>query len=87
MGGKKDKVLHLHKVLYHPGRQAGIKQFKMRLIANYARPIAHQSREGTEIQSVLEDQKYGKKIILMNSRNDFYQPGVVRSHHAPLLSS
>ena len=57
----------------------------MVLEANYRHPIVRQSHEGTRIQATLKDKKMGKRVTLMNSRNDFHQPGIVCSTHTKLL--
>ena len=85
---KPNNVLVKHNELHHGGREGKVEDFRMSLLSGYRRPICRQSREGTEIQSVLDLQKQlgQRKVILMNSRSHFHQPGVVHSTHAPLLA-
>ena len=85
MKGKQDNVLVCHNQMFHPHRQNKVEDFRMVLEGNYRRAIVRQSHEGTKIQAALMDKKEGKRITLMNSRNDFHQPGVVHSSHSPLL--
>ena len=85
---KPNNVLVKHNDLYHGGKEGKVEDFRMSLLAGYRRPICRQSREGIEIQSTLNLQKQlgHRDVIIMNSRSDFNQPGVVRSTHAPLLA-
>ena len=77
-----------HNHLYHGGKTGKMSDFRMTLESAYRRPILRQSREGLAIQANLDLQKIvGRhQVIIMNSRNDLLQPGVVRSTHVPLLA-
>ena len=85
---KQNNVLVKHNSLYHGGKAGKVEDFRMTMQSGYRWPISRQSREGLEIQATLDLQKSmgSSKVIIMNSRSDFHQPGVVRSTHAPLLA-
>ena len=83
---KPDSALYQHLLNFHPSRHPSMRDFRMHTAAVYKRPIVRQSREGLEINSAIRDRQQGKKIVLLNSRNDFHQPGVVRTSYTSTLS-
>ena len=82
-----NNVMVLHNTLYHGGKAEKMSDFRMTLESVYRRQILCQSREGLAIQANLDLQKIAGRyqVIIMNSRNDFHQPGIVRSTYTKLL--
>ena len=50
----------------------------MTVEGNYARAILRQSQEGVAIATCVREKEMGEKVVVMNSRKEFIQPGVVR---------
>ena len=58
--------------------------FRMSVVDQHSRPILRQSQEGLAIsQSIREREEGRKRIILMNSRKEFYQPGIINPSFQP----
>ena len=60
------------------------KDFKMEVQATFSRPILRQSMEGVSLAMAVKARDLGAEVKLMNSRREFYQPGVVRGTFAPV---
>ena len=60
-------------------------EFKMSIEGVYKRPILRQSKEGISIKHTLRDIERGKKVVLMNSKSEFHQPGIVRASYNPVF--
>ena len=83
--GAADSVLHGHNLTFHPEGSMSMRDFQMSIISNHHRPIMRQCQEGLEIAHIMrESEARGRRIILMNSKSQFYQPGVVRARYGPL---
>ena len=54
------------------------RDFVMETIGNHRRPLSRQSQEGLLLQHAIRDIESGKRLKLMNSKSEFFQPGVVR---------
>ena len=67
-----------HKTKYHPKEELKVSDFRMTIVANPRRPIIRLSREGISIAHTQKALEEGRKVILMNDKTAFYQPGVVR---------
>ena len=63
---------------YHPKEEMKVSDFRMTITANPRRPLIRLSREGVTIAHTQKEVEEGKKVILMNDKSAFYQPGVVR---------
>ena len=78
--GTQGNVLYEHNREFHPGRLMGMEDFFMEVVDQYQRPVVRLSREGLQITHTQREMKdKQKRIILMNSKAQFYQPAVVRS--------
>ena len=82
-----DSLLHRHNLAQHPDRRLKVEDFRMSILANYQRPILRQSREGLEIENSLQKIKDGQRLIILNSKAEFHQPGVVKATYSPMFSS
>ena len=60
--------------------------FRMEVTGHFSRPIARQSQEGVALSAALKARDQGEEVELMNSRNDFLQPGVVQRRFSGILS-
>ena len=54
------------------------RDFVMKTIRNHRRPLSRQSHEGLLLEHAVKDIESGEKLLLMNSKSEFFQPGVVR---------
>ena len=63
------------------------KDFIMTVEANFTRPILRQSLEGVAIARTIKARDNGDRVILVNSKREFVQPGVVRPVFSPLVGS
>ena len=73
-----ENPLHAHRIKYHPKEDMKVTDFRMSIIANPKWPIIRLSREGLTIAHTQKEMEEGKRVILMNDKAAFYQPGVVR---------
>ena len=58
----------------------------MTVEASFGRPILRQSMEGCLISRAIKARDRGDPIIIMNSKKEFLQPGVIRPSFTPLLA-
>ena len=58
----------------------------MTIEGNYSRPVLRQSQEGVALANTIKEIKEGAKVVLMNSKREFIQPGVVRPVFGALVS-
>ena len=80
-------ILYDHNQEHHPTRRMEVKDFRMTVEGIARRPIIRQSREGVSISASMKDSESGKRVILLNSKKKFFQPGVVRNKPTGLFSS
>ena len=78
-------VLFCHQEQHHPGKVMEMKDFQMEIEGTFPRNISRQSMEGVIISKTVKLRDAGLPIYLMNSKREFYQPGVVRSTISPVL--
>ena len=66
-----------------------MKDFKMSIMDIYQRPALRQSREGLEIERFLQrmEGERNRKLVLLNSKAEFHQPGIVRATYTKLNCS
>ena len=81
----KSNVLFAHQEEYHQGTMMDDKDFKMTLEDNFSRAILRQSFEGVSIARAVQAREAGANVWLLNSKREFFQPGVVRPKFAPVL--
>ena len=58
--------------------------FVMTVVNNHLRPIVRQSEEGLLIGETVRRKEMGDRIVLMNNKTQFYQPGIVRASYGPV---
>ena len=56
----------------------------MTVVSNHRRPITRQSEEGVKISETVKSKEMGERIILMNSKAQFFQPGIVKANYSPV---
>ena len=82
---KKDNVLHEHKEEFHKDEQMTEDDFKMKITGRYHSSLARQTSEALQIaaqikmRDKLKREKSQKRILVLNSKKQFHQPGVIRS--------
>ena len=80
-------VLYNHQMEMHPDVQMTMKDFKMSLEGTFKRPILRQSLEGVSLSRAIRTRDQGAPIVIMNSKMEFHQPGVIRPSFSPVLES
>ena len=80
-------VLYTHNVEIHPGLKMSKDDFVMTVEGNYSRACLRQSQEGVAIANSIRRMKEGAKVILLNGKREFIQPGVVRPAFGALVYS
>ena len=64
----------------HDSLQLPLNNFKMTLTGAYKGPLKRQTAEGCLItKSIMDRDRKNMKIKILNSKNQFYQPGIVRT--------
>ena len=71
----------------HPGVEMSMKDFTMSLEGTFWRPILRQSMEGVALSRAVRNRDQGAPIIILNSKMEFHQPGVIRPSFSPVLES
>ena len=71
-------TLYDHNVAFHPHEKLKIKDFRMTVVSSVKRPILRLSKEGVLINHTQQQVERGERVILMNDRAAFHQPGVRR---------
>ena len=71
-------TLHDHKVQYHPHEKLTTADFRMTVMSTAKRPIIRLSREGISITHTQKQVERGERVVLMNDKSTFFQPGVVK---------
>ena len=62
--------------------------FKMTLEGSFSRPLLRQSMEGTALARAIRIRDSGcHQILIMNSKMEFMQPGVISPAFAPVLEA
>ena len=62
-----------------------IKEYKMSVTGVFPRPVLRQAQEGTLIGRAIEDIQCGQRLVLLNSKSEFNQPGQVKAKYGKLL--
>ena len=62
------------------------KDFKMTITGVHKRPLERLSKEGTAIGRAVSEREKGERIVIMNSKSEFHQPGQVKATYGRLLS-
>ena len=62
------------------------KDFTMTITGVHKRPVERLSQEGSAIGRAVGDRERGKRVIIMNSKSEFHQPGQVKATYGRLLS-
>ena len=77
---KKDPeiVLHNHNLERHPDIEMTRKDFRMVVKETFARPVMRQAYKGIRIKDTLDLVAMGALVVLLNSKAEFHQPGLVR---------
>ena len=70
---------------FHPGKTISEEDFVPEVLGHHSRPIVRQSQEGVSLSRALEAKRQGLNIEIMNSKNEFLQPGVVTRRYSGLL--
>ena len=81
----KDSVLHHHHQDQHRETVMDLVDWEWTTMGGHGTPLERQSAEGVNIQEELRKQKQiGRKVQLLNSRNDFNQPGIIHTSSQPI---
>ena len=81
----KDSVMHKHALEFHPGKALTKHDFKFEVEGQFSRAIVRQCQEGVSLSRALEAKRQGLQVEIMNSKNEFLQPGVVTRRFSGLL--
>ena len=75
-----------HCIESHNSHQLSLDNLKMKLTGTYKGPLRRQTAEGCQISQTIKDRENinnrhseTQKIKIFNSKNQFYQPGIVRT--------
>ena len=71
-------TLYDHQVDHHHREKLTKANFRMTVKSHVKRPILRLSREGVSITHTKKQVERGERVILMNNKSAFYQPGVVK---------
>ena len=82
----KDSIMFKHAREFHPGKTISEEDFVPEVLGQYSRPIVRQSQEGVSLSRALEARRQGINMEIMNSKNEFLQPGVVTRRYSGLLN-
>ena len=80
-----ENPLHKHNLECHPGGRLSWRDFIMTLRGCFNRPLLRQSQEGQLIGQAVHHKAGGENLILLNSKSEFFQPGVVKESYKRLL--
>ena len=78
-------VLYCHQEEHHPGLRMKMGDFKMSVDETFRRPILRQSWEGTTLSRAIKARDLGAPLIILNSKTEFLQPGVIKPVYKPLF--
>ena len=75
-----------HANTYHPGTQMRMDDITMTCTGRYSRPTQRLASEGLAIEKLIKLQKVQgpNKTIIMNSKTNFHQPGMIIQQSAKL---
>ena len=75
-----DSVLYRHILDCHEGQEREMTRddFRMTTANIHRRPLTRQCEEGLELEHAVRNVEGGARMLLLNSKSEFYQPGVVR---------
>ena len=82
--GYSDNVMHLHHLEHHGKERKQLNNFTFKVTGHYNMPCERQSAEGILISQRLKDRdksmfsKPNAAHIILNSRRQFHQPGMMR---------
>ena len=80
--------LYDHALICHPDTRLEIKDFTMECTGVHRRPTERLMAEGLRIQALLDQQKTGEKpgnkVIIMNSKTNYHQPGIISQENRRL---
>ena len=83
----KESVLYKHQLEHHPGMTLTQDDFLFRVTGRFGRAITRQCQEGIFINHALDAVKQGDRVVLMNSKSEFLQPGVVERSFKGVLAT
>ena len=72
-----DSLLYSHNIEMHPDEQMVPRDWKMRVTGTYPRPLLRLCSEGVAITRALEERDQGAKVVVINSKKEFNQPGTI----------
>ena len=72
-----DSPLYSHNIEMHPDEQMVPRDWKMRVTGTYPRPLLRLCSEGVAITRALEERDQGAKVVVINSKKEFNQPGTI----------
>ena len=79
-------VLYAHNQEHHPELQMTMEDFKMTVEGSFSRPLLRQSMEGVSLARAVKVRDSGcPEIVIMNSKMEFCQPGVINPTFGPVL--
>ena len=79
-----DNVLYRHCLEEHGGAVLTREDFEMTVVSNHRRAITRQSEKGVRISDTVRRKEMGERIILINSKAQFFQPGLVKANYSPV---
>ena len=82
---KMDNILFKHQQEHHPEVNMTMMDFCMSTVRNSSRPVVRLSREGVAIAQSVRDSGKSFSTIVLNSKSEFYQAGLVRTLPSPMF--
>ena len=73
-----ENFLYKYQLQFHPSGRLTRADFHMTVMGTFDKPVFRQSHEGVSIVWALEDIQRGQKMVILNSKSKFHQPGVVK---------
>ena len=83
-----NNILYVHHKMHHKNMKKSTNNFKMVLTGNYKTPTERQTSEGVQISNLIKERdrklkissdRTNPEIIILNSKNQFHQPGIIRT--------
>ena len=80
-----DSPLYSHNLEMHPDVQMKAQDWKMKVTGIYPRPLLRLCSEGVAISGALGERDKGAKVVVINSKKEFNQPGTIAQKFAKLV--
>ena len=77
-----------HQQEHHPELKMTMKDFRMTVEGSFSRPLLRQSMEGVSLARAIKVRdSVAPEILIMNSKKEFMQPGVINPSFSPVLEA